>query len=110
MASLVLVALNGERVDLTISAESGGLSSTGAHFETEAGYGWIETGLFGESVVSFVGPEVTLVLRNYDGQVTAEELVVLAGSVQPVDAETWAEQLAIAPLFDAPVSAGPAGD
>ncbi|MGI9615424.1 MAG: hypothetical protein ACR2QO_21105 [Acidimicrobiales bacterium] len=60
-----------------------------------------EAGLFGETAVSFVGEDVTLVLRSYNGQVSADELVELARSVERVDDETWAERLSVAPLFDA---------
>lgn len=102
--SLVLVGVNGEQVDLTISAESAGLSAVGAHFDDDTGYGWIEAGPFRETTVSFVGEHVTLVLRSYDGQVSADELVELARSIQPVNDEVWVERLAIATLFDAPVA------
>ncbi|MGH1490225.1 MAG: hypothetical protein ACRBK7_12670 [Acidimicrobiales bacterium] len=108
--SLGLVGGNSERVSLDISADLDGLTAADAHFESAAGYGWIEAGLFGETVVSFVGPDVALRLVNYDGQVTVDELVALAAAIEPVDDETWAEQLAIAQLFDAPVAAIPSDD
>ena len=105
--SLTLVGLNGEQVELTVSPETAGLSPAGAHFEDGNGYGWVEAGLFGEKVVSLVTADATLILHSYDGLTSADDLVALARSIEPVDDETWAERLAIAPLYDAPVMAAP---
>ncbi|MEL7207352.1 MAG: hypothetical protein AAGK32_03810 [Actinomycetota bacterium] len=108
--SMTLAGVNGEQIDLSISAEEVDADVGSAHFETPTGYGWIEFGLFRETIVSFVGPDATFVLANYDGQVPADELVALAESMQLVDDDVWAERLAIAPLFKAPVSGAPVAD
>lgn len=102
--SLTLVGANGEQVELTISPDSAGLDPAGAHHEDPSGYGWIEFGLFREVVVSFVSDDVTLELRSFNGQMSADEMLELARSVEPVDDDSWAERLAVASLFDAPVA------
>ncbi len=108
--SLTLAGVDGEQIDLSVSLEPAGSDRATAHVDTPTGYGWIEFGLFRETVVTFVGADATFVLANYDGQVSADELIAVAQSMELVDGQAWVERLAIAPLFKAPVSAVPIDD
>ena len=108
--SLTLVGESGEQVELSVSLEPIDSDETTAHFVTPTGYGWIEHGLFRETIVTFVGANAAFIFANYDGQVAADELITIAESMELVDSEAWVERLAIAPLFKAPVGGVPVGD
>lgn len=103
---LSLTGVDGEELEVSISPASVEMDAASV-FESTNGQGWIETGLFGEPMLYVIGPDLTIRVTSYDGQMTIEEMIAVADSIEPVDDATWAERLAIAPLYQSPVMSIP---
>ncbi len=66
--------------------------------------------MFREDIITVVLDDVALLLTNYDGQLTADDLISLVDQIEPVDEATWIERLEIAPLYKAPVHGLPTAE
>lgn len=98
-----LAGANGEQVELEVLPNVPA-TRPAAEFSTASGDGWVETGLFGQTIVTLVRSDVVMVMTNYTGQVSVEELIALGEAIEKVDDVAWVERLSIAPLYRNPVT------
>ncbi len=96
----------GELVELMIQpADPDTSTETGETADVigTTGMGWYDVGLWGEVHVTWVRPEVTVELINPTGNLSFQQLVDLAESLESLDEGLWVERTAGVTLVRTPV-------